>query len=65
MENRIYKPVTIVTEDEFGRVGTEEHKELTQDQIIARCRALSDRGWEPQEIQVDEAQWALPLKWWK
>ena len=63
-ENRIYKPVTILTEDKHGRIGSEAHDCLTQAQIISRCKWLSQQGWEPQEIQVDESQYTLPLKWW-
>ena len=63
-DNAIYKPVTILTEDEYGRIGSEDWPQLTMEMIIARCRVLSERGWEPQEIQVDEAQGALDVKWW-
>ena len=63
--SRFYKPVTIVTEDEYGRVGTEEWPMLSKLMIIARCRELSDQGWEPQEVQVDEAQGTLELHWWE
>jgi len=61
----MYTPVTIITEDEVGRVGSEEWPMLTELMIIARCRELSDQGWEPQEIQVDEAQSALIVNWWE
>ena len=60
-----HKPVTIISEDEHGRLGTEEHAELTECQIITVCRDLSARGWEPYEIQVGEAQSTLHLKWWE
>jgi hypothetical protein len=60
-----HEPVTIVSEDEYGRLGSEEHKRLTECQIIVKCRELSGRGWEPQEIQVGESQETLFLKWWE
>ena len=62
--NKIYAPVTIITEDELGRVGVEDWPQLTMEMIIARCRWLSDEGWEPQEVQVDEAQGTLDTQWW-
>jgi len=63
--NKIYKPVTILTEDEYGRIGSEEWPQLTMEMIIARCQVLSERGWEPQEVQVDDAQSLLQTDWWK
>ena len=63
--NKIYSPVTILTEDDFGRIGTEEHKELTEVKIKTRCKWLSYHGWEPVEIQVNDSQYTLPIKWWE
>jgi hypothetical protein len=59
----VYKPVTILSENEHGQIGVEEWPELTKRMIAARCRELSDFGWEPIEIQVDEAQGTLTVDW--
>lgn len=61
---QLYAPVTILSEDEYGRIGSEEHDSLTHDEIKVKCKELSARGWEPQEIQVGEAQGTLFVKWW-
>jgi hypothetical protein len=61
---KTYAPVTLLTEDEYGRIGSEEHDSMTEVEIRTRCQALSDRGWEPQEIQVGEDQHTLYLEWW-
>ena len=53
--SKIYKPVTIISEDEYGQLGTEEWPQMTEGMIRGRCKELSDQGWEPQEVQVDDA----------
>lgn len=62
--NEMYQPITIVSEDEHGRLGVEEWEKLTMAMLIARCRELSDIGWEPQEVQAGEAQSTLHVPWW-
>ena len=61
---KTYSPVTIITENENGQLGTEEHGRMTVEGICLRCDELSNEGWEPVEIQVGESQETLPLKWW-
>ena len=64
--SKTYVPVTIVSENEAGQIGIDEHEApMTEKEIIARCKVLSDRGWEPQEIQVDDSQYTLYIAWWK
>ena len=63
LKEEVYSPVTIISEDEYGRIGNEEHFALTLEEIKVRCRELSERGWEPTEIQVDESQYTLPVDW--
>ena len=63
MQVKIYKPVTILTENALGQLGTEDWPQLTMGMIIGRCKELSEDGWEPVEIQVDESQDTLPVDW--
>jgi hypothetical protein len=55
----IYAPVTILSEDEDGELGTELHKSLTSEQLQKRLLELQEEGWEPIEVQVDESQYSI------
>src|SRR5210317_1662610 len=56
---RIFAPVTILSEDELGRLGVETHDRLDEFQLRKRLRELMKEDWEPVEVQVDEAQGAI------
>ena len=56
---KLFTPVTILSEDEYGRTGVEEWEILTERTLKARLKNLQERGWEPIEVQVGESQDAI------
>lgn len=59
-----YEPVTILSENETGQIGSEEWPSLTAGMIRGRIDELSGMGWEVQEIQVGEDQSSLDYDSW-
>ena len=58
----MFEFVTIITENEYGCIGSEEWTSLTAEQIKERINMLSDKGWEVVEIQHGESQDTLILE---
>jgi hypothetical protein len=56
----LFEPVTILTEDEKGQTGWEEHKKMSGKELKERIEELEKEGWAVQEVQVDESQYAIP-----
>jgi len=57
-----YKLVTILSENEWGQLGTETWDAgLTKEELGEKLISLQDRGWEPIEVQVDEDQHDVPF----
>jgi len=52
-----FSPVTFLSENEDGDIGTEMHEVMTSAEIEARIAELSDLGWEVSEVQVNESQY--------
>lgn len=57
-------PITILSENEAGEIGSEDHDAMTRAEVITRCRELSAQGWEPQEIQGGDSMATLDIRWW-
>jgi len=53
---KVFKPVTIITEDWDGDTGIEEHESMTSEEIKVRCDQLETDGYGVVEVQVNEAQ---------
>lgn len=64
MIDEIYKPVTFVSENDFGQLGVEDWPALTAGMIKARVAELSEHDWEVQEVQVGDAQGELSYDIW-
>lgn len=60
----IYKPVTILSENELGQIGSEDWTALTIGMIKARITELEARDWEVIAIQTGEALGDLPYELW-
>jgi hypothetical protein len=62
VSGKIYKPVTILSENEWGQLGSEFKDEgYDVPSLAKRVRELQDDGWEPIEIQVGESQYSIPF----
>jgi hypothetical protein len=59
-----YEPVTILSENAIGQIGSEEWPSLTAGMIRGRIDELSAMDWEVQEIQVGDGQESLSYDDW-
>jgi hypothetical protein len=64
LPKKIYKPITIISENVHGIVGTEEWDSMTVEQMKERVKELSLKGWEVHIIQVGEDQHDLDFEIW-
>lgn len=64
MSEQFKLPITILSENEAGEIGSEDHDAMTRAEVITRCRELSAQGWEPQEIQGGDSMASLDIRWW-
>ena len=53
---KLEMPVTILSENEYGDIGTEEHENIDLEELKDRIDVLSNKGWEVIEIQHGESQ---------
>ena len=61
-----FQPVTILCENGYGEISIFSYEEKqTQGSICDLCEGLSNSGYEPVKIQVDESQETLHVAWWK
>lgn len=53
---KLEMPVTILSENEIGDIGTEEHEAIDITELLDRIDILSNMGWEVIEVQHGESQ---------
>ena len=53
---KLEMPVTILSENEDGDIGTELHKQITRNSLVHRIAELEDEGWAVIEVQHGESQ---------